>query len=325
MHRGHAEYLELAKKTADLLIVGVNADSSVRQNKGESRPLCAEQDRAFLVAALACVDYVFIFAEKNNNENVSLLRPEVYAKAGDYTKEKLTSAALVESYGGRVEFIPFTKGYSTTSLIDRISKLGSPSENPGLGFDFVPSPPLERRPAVFLDRDGTINEHVEYLGDPEKFQLIPGVIEAIKGFNGLGYRVVLVTNQPGIGMGYFSLEDFYRVMRRFLGPLGKAGGKVNKIYFCPHSAAEDCECRKPKTLLFERAAKELNLDLTCSFMIGDTSIDIEAGKRAGLRTILVATGIAGADKTYAVKPDYEAADLHAAYELIRAHIPAPQS
>jgi rfaE bifunctional protein nucleotidyltransferase chain/domain len=312
LHRGHAEYLVEAKAQADVLIVGVNSDSSVKQNKGDFRPICAEQDRAALIAALACVDFVFVFSEKNNNENIKLLKPDIYAKAGDYHKENLSSAPIVEGYGGKVVFIPFVEGHSTTSIIDKIldAYVGAKSAHEVL-------PLSEKRPAVFLDRDGTLNEHVEFLGDPKKFKLLPRVVEAIKGFNELGYRVVLVTNQPGIGIGYFSLEDFYRVNRELLAPVGKAGGRIDKVYFCPHSHAENCNCRKPKTLLIERAVKELNLDLGNSFVIGDTTMDVELAKRAGIKSILVHTGLAGTDKTFASKADHEVADIWAALELLK--------
>lgn len=304
LHRGHVEYLIEAKKQADYLIVGINSDSSVRSNKGELRPVCEETDRAYLVAALASVDYVFIFSELNNNENVKLLQPSVYVKAGDYSREKLSSASLVEQYGGKVVFVPFSKGYSTSGIIDKIidAHLGAMSQ-------YQPSAPLEKRPAVFLDRDGTMNEYVEYLGDPDKAKLLPGVIEAVKDFNSLGYRVVMVTNQPGIGVGYFSLEDFYRVNRAILAPIGKAGGKIDKVYFCPHTAAEGCQCRKPNTGMIDRAEKELNLDLSKSFIIGDTTLELEMARRKGLRSILVATGIAGKDGSFSVEPHYRAHSL----------------
>lgn len=316
LHRGHVEYLEEAKSKGDLLVVAVNSDSSVKQNKGDLRPVCSEGDRARIVASLRCVDFVFIFSETNNNLNIETLKPNVYVKAGDYSKSKLSSASIVESYGGKVELVSFAPGYSSSGIIDRLL-------DPYVAgvCEHVQMPPPEKRPAIFLDRDGTINEHVEYLGDPKKFKLIPGALDAIRKCNELGYRVVLITNQPGIGMGYFSLEDFYRVTRELLSPLGKAGGKVDKIYFCPHSSVENCSCRKPRTLMIEKAAKELNIDLSASYMIGDTTLDIELARRAGVKSILVKTGVGGADKTFSIRADHEAADLLAAAALLPVAAP----
>ncbi len=312
LHRGHLEYLLAARQQADALIVGVNSDSSVKQNKGDFRPICKDADRAFVVAGLSCVDAVFVFSEVNNNENIRLLKPDVYAKAGDYSKEKLSSAAIVEEYGGKVALVPFSQGYSSTGIIDRIldGYLGVISR-----YEELPLP--ERRPAVFLDRDGTMNEHVEYLGDPKKVKLLPGVVEAVKGFNALGYRVVMITNQPGIGMGYFSVEDFYRVNREVLAPIGKAGGRIDRVYFCPHSAAENCACRKPNTLMIERAAAELNLDLKKSIVVGDTTLDVEMAHRKGMASILVETGVGGKDGSFKSKPTHKAADLPAALQIVQ--------
>ncbi|MBN8548411.1 MAG: HAD-IIIA family hydrolase [Deltaproteobacteria bacterium] len=315
LHRGHVEYLQDAKKEADILVVGVNSDSSVKQNKGDFRPICSEQDRAAVIAGLACVDYVFIFSDKNNNENIKLLKPDVYVKAGDYSKEKLSSASIVESYGGRVALVPFAPGYSTTSIIDRVLDGYVAAKS-----DFIALPPPEKRPAIFLDRDGTLNEHVEYLGDPKKFKMLPGVIEAIKGFNDLGYRVAVITNQPGIGMGYFTLEDFYRVTRELLAPVGKSGARIDKVYFCPHSHAENCTCRKPKAGLVERAVKDLNVDLSQSVMIGDTTVDVETARRAGVKSILLKTGLAGTDKGFDAKPDYTADNILAAFNLVKSEL-----
>lgn len=312
LHRGHVEYLEEAAKQADVLIVGINSDSSVKQNKGDFRPICAEKDRALVIAGLQCVDYVFIFSEKNNNENINLLKPDVYVKAGDYSKEKLSSASIVETYGGKVALVSFSSGYSTTSIIDKIL-----DAYVAAGSHFEALPPPEKRPAIFLDRDGTLNEHVEYLGDPKKFKLLPGVVEAIKGFNELGYRVVVVTNQPGIGVGYFTLEDFYRVNRELLAPVGKAGGRIDKVYFCPHSHAENCNCRKPNTGMIDRAVKDLNVDLSKSFVIGDTMIDMEIAKRSGVRSILVATGFGGSDKSFDAQPTFKAANILEALALVK--------
>jgi rfaE bifunctional protein nucleotidyltransferase chain/domain len=196
LHAGHVEYLTRASEVVDVLIVGVNADSSVRSNKGELRPINPECQRAEVVAGLRAVAHVFVFDELNNNVNIELLKPDVYIKAGDYSADRLTSRHIVESYGGRVEILPFKKGHSTTSIIDKISVAAITREGPRIAHP--------RAPAVFVDRDGTINEHIEYLSDPKRFAEIPGSFAALKHLRDLGYRIIIVTNQPGIGLGYFS-------------------------------------------------------------------------------------------------------------------------
>jgi rfaE bifunctional protein nucleotidyltransferase chain/domain len=284
LHRGHVEYLERARALGDALVVGLNSDESVRLNKGPTRPVCTAQDRAVVLAGLQSVDRVFIFSERNNNKNIELIRPSIYAKASDYGVANLSSAPIVESYGGRVELITVTPGFSTTTIIAKILASGISEAGEGINCSTGPYPVL------FLDRDGTIIEHREYLSDPEQVRFLPGALEGIKQFYQAGYKIVLVTNQPGIGLGYFSTEDLFRVNSRMLQGFLSSGILVDKIYFCPHSQSENCECRKPGTGLFKRAQSQIPVDLARSVMIGDTSADIEAGTRFGITTALVLTG-----------------------------------
>lgn len=314
IHPGHIDYLEKAKTHCDILLIGVNADSSVRQlGKGDLRPVNPVEARAAVLAGLAAVDYVFIFDEKNNNQNIESLKPDVYIKAGDYTKDKLSSAPIVESYGGRVEIIPFLKGYSTTDTINKIV------DHYGLQMAVHLEKELpEARPAVFLDRDGTICKHVDYLHEPEKFEFLPGALEGMKKFYDAGYRVVIITNQPGIGMGYFTKEDFYRVNKEMLRGCAGAGIMVDKIYFSPYSKADNTRCRKPGTELVERAKEDLNLDIPASVVVGDMTSDIQLAVNAGCHSILVSTGQAGEDNLYDVAPEYTASSLLDAAEKFLA-------
>jgi rfaE bifunctional protein nucleotidyltransferase chain/domain len=309
LHPGHVEYLEAAKALVDVLIVGVNSDLSVRANKGPSRPINNEVDRAQVLAGLASVDHIFIFSERNNNINVEVLKPDLYIKAGDYSPENLSSKNVVESHGGRVELVPFHQGLSTTSVIEKI-QLAAISEA-GQKIEHKPTP------AVFLDRDGTINEHVEYLSDPKRFVAIPGSFAAMKKLREHGYRLIVVTNQPGVGLGYFSVEDLYAVNREMMRQATQVGCSIDKIYFCPHSKADNCKCRKPGTYFIERAAQELAVDVSKSFVIGDMTTDLKMGANAGCGSILVKTGRGGDDGIEpSVKPNYIARDLTDAAEWI---------
>ncbi len=319
LHAGHVEYLEKARSLCDVLIVGINSDASVRRYKGKNRPYVSENLRARVLAGLASVDFVFIFNERRNQKNILALRPDFYIKAGDYSPEQLTSKEVVESVGGRVVLIPVQTKISTTEIVRKILQAeGGPSgqvvekEN-AVHFERKPGKPA---PAIFLDRDGTINEEEEYLHDPEKFRLLPNAAEGLKKLQNMGYRLVIVTNQGGIGLGYYTEEDFYRVNREMFRQLAPAGVKIDKIYFCPHSVTENCSCRKPNTALIERAVKDLNIDLSNSFIIGDKTIDLETGRRAGIGKILVRTGHAGSDALYDTPPDYIARDLLDAAEWI---------
>lgn len=308
LHSGHVQYLNEAKSLCDVLIVALNSDSSVRSNKGPERPICPQGERAATLAGLSAVNHIFIFDESNNNTNIELLKPDIYIKAGDYSKENLSSASIVERHGGRVELVSFKTGQSTTSVIERIKLLERCDSGDRIEY--------QKRPAVFLDRDGTINEHIEYLSEPERFQEIPGAFAAIKRFQDLGFRIIIVTNQPGIGLGYFTKEDFYAVTREMMRRGSAVGCAFDKIYFCPHSKADGCGCRKPGIKFIERAVAELNVDLARSFVIGDMTSDIKLGANAGCRSILVQTGRGGDDKIYQVEPSYTVKDLAAAAELV---------
>ena len=301
LHAGHVEYLERAAQLVDVLFVGVNADSSVKSNKGEFRPINHQAQRAEVIGGLKAVGHVFVFEELNNNVNIEVLKPDLYIKAGDYTADKLTSKHIVESYGGRVEILPFKEGHSTTSIIEKITLNAISSEGP--------TSPRKRAPAVFVDRDGTVNEHVEYLSEPNRFVEIPKSFGALKRLKDLGYRIVIVTNQPGIGLGYFSKEDLYAVNREMMRQATAQGCSIDKIYFCPHSKAEVCPCRKPEPYFLKRAVDELNVDLGASFVIGDMTSDVQLGKNGGCRSILVQTGRGGDDGLFKVEADFVATDL----------------
>lgn len=149
--------------------------------------------------------------------------------------------------------------------------------------------------AVFLDRDGTIVEDVGYARSPEQMRLLPGAGEAIREFRRRGYLAVLITNQSGMGRGYFAESDLEAMHEKVRSDLAALGAALDAVYFCPHLPAdhprcgEPCECRKPRPGMLLRAAKELNVDLCRSYMIGDAASDVAAGKAAGCRTVLVAS------------------------------------
>ncbi|MBN1866182.1 HAD-IIIA family hydrolase [Candidatus Sumerlaeota bacterium] len=318
IHAGHADFLERARALCDVLVVGVNTDDSVRQYKGSGRPVVPEDRRAHLVAALESVDYVFLFEERRNARNLELLKPQLYIKAGDYTESGLTSSEVVERHGGEAVILPIEIATSTTDLIrracgslspDAAEKTGPSEDGQSAGEFCFDVRPAKTAPAVFLDRDGTINVETEYLHEPERLELLPGAGEGMRRFMDMGYRIVVVTNQAGIALGYFAKEDFYKTNRAMFRALKPFGVVIDRIYFCPHGLNDGCSCRKPGTALVERAREELNLDLAHSVFIGDRTSDLETGRRTGMTTILVRTGAAGSDGEYGVEPDYVASDL----------------
>jgi D,D-heptose 1,7-bisphosphate phosphatase len=163
---------------------------------------------------------------------------------------------------------------------------------------------LRRPQAVFLDRNGTINHDYGYVGKPEEFHLLEGVGEAVRIFNRIGAKVIVISNQSGIARGYFTKEDVERVNEKMREELAKWGARIDAVYFCPHHPSEGCECRKPKSALFKKAAEEFCLDLRECVLIGDKISDIEAAKRIGAFSILVLTGHGEEElKREGAKPD----------------------
>ncbi len=177
------------------------------------------------------------------------------------------------------------------------------------------------KPAVFLDRDGTLNEEVDYLCDPERLVLIPGAAAAVARLNARGIPVVVVTNQSGIGRGKYGWQEFAAVMSRMESLLALERARIDAVYASAHHekgqgeyAVADHPDRKPNPGMLRRAAEEHGLDLGRSWMVGDKALDLEAGHRAGCRSALVRTGYgAGVDGSSA---DLVAADLAEAVDRI---------
>lgn len=143
--------------------------------------------------------------------------------------------------------------------------------------------------AIILDRDGVINDDPGYVHKIEDFKLLPGVIEALKSLKNQ-FKFIIISNQSGIGRGYYTKEDFHKFNNHLLNELKKHEINIEKTYFCPHSPEENCDCRKPNTTFIKQAKEEFNLDIQNSFVIGDHPHDIELGKNAGCKTIYLLTG-----------------------------------
>ncbi len=155
-----------------------------------------------------------------------------------------------------------------------------------------------KQKAIFLDRDGTINKHIGFLRKTSEFELLPGVAEAIKAINSSGYLAIVITNQPVIARGEVTEEELRVIHNKMETLLGEQGAYLDAIYYCPHHPDKgfegevpelkiECECRKPKPGMILKAAEDFNIDLSSSWMIGDGSNDIGAGKNAGCKTALI--------------------------------------
>ncbi len=145
-------------------------------------------------------------------------------------------------------------------------------------------------PAVFIDRDGTLNEPVGYVNHRSRFRLFPWSVDAIRLVQKEGYLAVVVTNQSGVGRGYFSLSLLEGIHAELNSCLSDAGLTIDGLYYCPHKPEDSCLCRKPKPGMILQARDELDIDLERSWMVGDSLSDLQAGWAAGTHAALVRTG-----------------------------------
>jgi len=167
-------------------------------------------------------------------------------------------------------------------------------------------------PAVFLDRDGTIIHDADYCSDPKQVQVFPGAPEALRRLKESGYKLIVITNQSGIGRGFFSVEQYLAVEKEVLRQLGDS--LIAATYFCPDAPGRPSTCRKPAPGMVLQAAQEHEVDLTRSFLIGDKEIDAECAHNAGVRAVRVRTGFDR--ETEESRADWVAEDLTAATEII---------
>jgi len=280
LHAGHVEYLGKARELCDRLIVAVNSDASVSRYKNSLRPIVPERERMYVVAGLAAVDAVTLM---DDDRPLSLLlrwKPNLYIKGGDYSEDALRSGDAVRAYGGKVEVVQSGFETSSSRLIERIALLeahAAPETASARTF----------RGLVLLDRDGTLLRNLPFLHDPAKVEILPGVIDGLLKLQAAGLRLAIVTNQQGIGLGYYTVQDFIAVNQRLLRELGAAGIRISKIYFCAHSLAEQCSCRKPATGMITRAMQEFEATREQTFLVGDSDEDMQAGADAGCHTVRV--------------------------------------
>ena len=181
-----------------------------------------------------------------------------------------------------------------------------------------------KKPAVFVDRDGTINEQMGYINHVSRFKMIPGVPQAIRMLNRHGFLVLVVSNQSGVARGYYPMDLVETIHRLMVSRIKEKKGIIDGVFFCPHHPAgsvpefsRDCDCRKPKTGLIEQAARSFEIDLRRSFVVGDMCSDMELAHRAGIKGILVKTGYGLGEIEY-ILPQKTTKPAHIAEDLLDA-------
>jgi histidinol-phosphate phosphatase family protein len=237
-----------------------------------------------VVAALEAVDAVTVLDELRPAALLERFRPDLYIKGGDYSADRLKSKALVEAYGGQAVVIPVNFDVSSSAILGRALAAQ-------LHADPLTAPTSAAR-LVFLDRDGTLIRNVPYLHEPGRLELLPGVGESLARLQALGFRLVLVTNQQGIGLGYFGMDALIATNQALFKALAPFGVRISRVYFCPHSAADACTCRKPGTALLEAALRYYRAAAPRCYLIGDFPSDVAAGQALGIPSFLTGQGSA---------------------------------
>ena len=182
-----------------------------------------------------------------------------------------------------------------------------------------------RRFAIF-DRDGTLIVQRDYLSDPAQVELIPGAAQALRRLAAMGIGLAIVTNQSGIGRGYFGEEQLHAVHRRMAELLAAEGAAMPPVYWCPHRPEDGCACRKPLPGLLERAGRDLGFDPAECFVVGDNGCNVELGRRLGATTILVRTGYGQQQlRSGHLLPNYVVNDVSGLPALLGRLLDAPRS
>jgi len=229
----------------------------------------------------------------------------------------------------------FLLGYPSTEYI---KDAGTPKRVDQVCADFL-SGKIQRRAlttpntALFIDRDGTLTQETDYVTTPDQLQLIPGSADGIKRINQSGHLAILVTNQPVIARGSCSEDQLKQIHNKLETLLGQEGAFLDAIYYCPHHPDKGfagerieykirCDCRKPGLGMLKQAQQLATIDLKNSWLIGDSSVDMQTAKNAGLKSVLVRTGFSGCDDKYAARPDFECYNLTEAVTFILDKFPA---
>lgn len=263
------------------------------------------------------------FDSKNNIRNYdykNLVNSGIYAfssKIFDFIPEPVKTGLEKDVIAKMIDSGCTVTSYHSTEYV---KDMGTPERYEAVNKDYQNGICTKRnlankQRAIFLDRDGTINELIPFLNDKDKFKLLPGVAEAIRMINSSEYLCIVITNQPIIARGEATVENLNDIHKRMETLLGKEGAYIDGLYYCPHHpdkgfAGEipelkiECECRKPKTGMLLKAARDYNIDLAESIMIGDSTLDIKMAENAGMQSILLKTGAAGLDGKYEISPTF---------------------
>lgn len=297
LHSGHIASIQEAKEQGDILIIPLNSDRSIHTYKGPNRPIVPQGDRARMLAALENVDYVTIFDDINPKRILALLMPDIHCNGSDWGRD-CVEQETVEQNGGMIHILKWKESQSTSNLIKKILEMYKKSSNK----------------AVFFDRDGTINLNKDgYTYRIEDFEFTPHVLEGLKALAKTDYKIIILSNQSGIGRGYYTENDFKKLNDWMVSFLREKGIEITKVYYCPHTNEDHCECRKPNIGMLLWAVRDFDVSLNDSWFIGNDFRDVVMGREANVKTIKIDEKMPQALR---LKPNYYVKDIQEAVKII---------
>ncbi len=332
---GGALRLALARHPAELALC-INGDSLTDADLGEfliwfeQRGVCNGEDGALLLAPVEdAARYGSVTTDTAGRVRGFVEKGQGgpgWISAGVYLLRPGCLDFIAPGQGASIEQDVFPLLAARGSLCAfrakaRFLDIGTPESYASAGRFLLglPSGERPRLAAVFLDRDGTVITEKHYLHDPAEVELLPGAAKGMRRMAEMGMRLVLVSNQSGVGRGYFGRGDVERVHGRLIELLEPHGVRLDALYICPHSPDESCACRKPLPGLIERASLELGLDPALSFVIGDKPCDVDLGLVVNANTFLVTSGYgAGHAATGDCQPHHVTASLDEAADIIQS-------
>lgn len=292
LHKGHKKAIKFCKENCDKLIVLVNSDKSIKRYKGPTRPIENQNKRIENLNKVYKDCHYFLFDDLIPNKLIELIKPDVYFLSGEWANSPVEKL-VIDKYGGEIKSHPLVRNESTSKYVGKESR---------------------SRGAIFLDRDGTINEDFEYICSVEKILVKKENLEGLVKMAKLNYSIFIVTNQSGVSKGYFTENKVNEINEYIVSLVHNRGGRVDKVYYDISDSNSPSIFRKPNIGMVEQAVSEYGISLSKSWIIGDKDTDIAVGKFANMKTILIKNN--KYIYKFPLSPDFKVANLDEAYKII---------
>lgn len=296
LHEGHKFAIEHCKSKVDKLFVLLNSDNSIKKYKGPNRPIENQEIRIQNINNYDGDCYYFIFDNLIPNDILKIINPNKYFLSEEWSTSPIESLVLNKKYT-KIEPHPFLSGFSTSNLISK--------EKASLG-------------AIFLDRDGTINDDFGYISDEKDLFISNENKLGLQNLAKLNFKIFIITNQSGVSKKYFSEKKLIEINEFLLKEIRSFGGRIDKVFYDISNSHNPSKNRKPNIGMIEQAVDEYKIALSKSWIIGDKATDIMTGKFSNMKTIYIKNSKYPYDSD--LEPDYKANNLNEVYKIIKANI-----